>query len=880
MKKITLLLVLLIGVFANAQSFVIGTGAASTSGTASDPVDGYFESFRYQIVYTATELSAALTPYDQITALGFSVDEDYGGGTLSAYTIKMGHTAATNSAAHNVDATTIVKNSFDYDPTVTAAGSFDMISFDTPFVWNGTDNIVIEICSEGPNAFIEPFGGVRGTILTTAGSRRFRVDGAIACDTDTATTSSNRPNIMFDYTDGLPPSCLPPTDGVANVTSTTTATLSWTTGGAANAEVIVQLAGTGVPTAADNTGANVSGTTYSATSLVPLTDYEFYVRDECTIGTDFSTWAGPFTFNTTVIPGCATNLTPLDGAVDIFVPDNVTFSWNAPTTGNPATSYDLYYGLTPTTVNILVGNYITTYTNINVSGYATTFYWKIVAKNTGGEATGCPIWSFTTIPAPGYCLDAPYGQYPLEPAGVTPDTCDGLYENIITDAGFAGEYSLINVTLGQTYVFKSSIATDLITISADDGATAAAYGMGMVTWVATLTGQVFFYTHLDDQCTADSTPRTRSVICGLPAPDAPDFVSLVGPASASITQGGTVTVFGEVFEAGLTDATTGQAGGINAWVGYSDLNTNPNTWSNWVPATFNAETNTGANDQYMATIGDILTPGTYYYATRFNLNNGAYYYGGIDASNSGNFWNGTTYLSGVLTVNPPPAPANDECANAIVLTAGATYGQYLTDGTNFGATTSTQVTPITCNGFAGNDVWFSVVVPASGTITIETGDSSTGESNLDTVITAYTGNCNNPLQLACNDDNLTAGTAYSILVLTGQTPGTTILLRVYEYNNDTTGGFGISAYDASLSTSIVEEANFKYYPNPVNNVLNVSLNQIIDSIEVYNLLGQKVITATPNANQTQLDVSNLTEGAYLVKVTSNNQTKSFKVLKQ
>jgi len=182
---------------------------------------------------------------------------------LTGYTIKMGHTAATNSAAHNVDATTLVKNSFDYDPTVTAAGSFDMIDFDTPFIWNGTDNIVIEICSEGPNSFTAPYGGVRATAMTT-GSRRFRVDTDIACNTDTATTSGNRPNIKFNYTEGVPPACLPPSAGLAVVTTTTTATLSWTSGGAANSEIVVQAVGSGLPGVADNSGVNVSGTSYNA----------------------------------------------------------------------------------------------------------------------------------------------------------------------------------------------------------------------------------------------------------------------------------------------------------------------------------------------------------------------------------------------------------------------------------------------------------------------------------------------------------------------------------------------------------------------------------------------------------------------------------------
>ncbi|MGL2966058.1 T9SS type A sorting domain-containing protein [Flavobacterium sp. XGLA_31] len=877
MKKITLFLLLFFCVQMQAQSIVIGTGTVSTAGTGSDPVDGYFESFRYQIVYTAAELSASLTPYDQITALGFSIDEDYGGGLLYGYTIKMGHTTATNSASHNFNATTVVKNSFDYDPTETVAGDFDMINFDTPFIWNGVDNIVIEICSEGPNAFTDPYGGVRATAMTN-GSRRYRVDGDVACNTETGTTSANRPNIKFNYTEGTPPTCLPPFAGLSTVTSSTTANLSWTSGGATNFEVVVQLAGLSIPATANDTGVNVTGNSYSASLLLPQTAYEFYVRGECTDGADFSTWAGPYTFNTTQVPGCATNLTPADGAIDVLVPSSVLFSWDAPTTGDPAESYDMYYGLTPGSANIFVGNYLTTSATIDVSGYGTTFYWKIVPKNIGGSSIGCAEWSFTTIDAPGYCLDAPNGQWPS--GVITPDTCDGLTENIVTENGYAGEYSLVNVTAGQTYVFKSSIPTDLITISSDDGVTATAYGPNPVTWVADVTGEVRFYTHLDEQCGADSNPRTRSVVCGLPPADSPDYVNLQWPPSATIPQGGSFTVYGQIYEAGLTEGTNGQAAGINAWVGYSTSNTNPNSWSNWIPATFNIETGpNNNNDEYMVTFGDALPPGTYYYATRFNLNAGGYVYGGINATNDGNFWDGTTYLSGVLTVLPPPAPANDNCTDAIALTVGGVYGDHLTDGTNLGATNSTQADPTTCFGYAGGDVWYSVVVPASGSLTIETGDSSTGETGLDTVITVYSGDCTTPIQVGCDDDGADTG-SYSFLSLTGQTPGATLLIRVYEYNNDGVGGFGISAYDASLSSDAFNSSNFNYYPNPVKNILNLTYAQGISTVEVFNLLGQKVISNKCNDNQAQIDMSNLSDGAYMVRVTSKDQVKTLKVIKQ
>lgn len=679
------------------------------------------------------------------------------------------------------------------------------------------------------------------------------------------------------------PSCAAPSAGVATVTSSTTADLSWTSGGAANAEVKIQPAGTGVPATADDTGVNVTGNTYAASGLLPMTAYEFYVRDECTAGTNLSTWSGPFTFNTTIAPGCASNLVPVNGSTTVS-PGTVTFSWDAPTTGDPATSYDLYYGLTAGNATILVGNFTTTSTPINITGYNTTFYWKVVPKNAGGSAVGCAESSFTTIAPPGFCLNDPNGQWPGGAAGYTPATCDGLTENSITTAGYAGEYSLVNVELGQTYTFKSSIATDLITISADGGATAADYGTTPVTWVSTLTGQVRFYTHADTDCTDNTDLRSRIVICGVPSTDSPDYVSLQWPPTATITQGGTVTVYGQVYEGGLTNVApniNGQAPGINAWVGYSTTNTDPSTWTTWVAAIHNGNS-IGNNDEYQANIGETLAPGTYYYATRFNLNGGAYVYGGINQSspNNGNFWDGTTFVNGILTVNPPPAPANDECSTATALTVGGTYAAQLTDGTTVGATDSTQADPTTCFGFSGGDVWYSVVVPASGSLTIETGDSTTGETGLDTVITIYSGDCAVLTQVDCDDDGAATG-AYSFKSLTGLTPGSTLYIRVYEYNNDDAGGFAISAYDASLSNGSFDNTNFTYYPNPVKNVLNLSYNQEISSVEVFNMVGQKVSSNNLNATLGQVDMSQLPNGVYLVKVaTANNQSKTIRVIKE
>lgn len=228
---------------------------------------------------------------------------------------------------------------------------------------------------------------------------------------------------------------------------------------------------------------------------------------------------------------------------------------------------------------------------------------------------------------------------------------------------------------------------------------------------------------------------------------------------------------------------------------------------------------------------------------------------------------------------PPPPPANDECAAATMLTAGGTFATNPVDGTNVGATTSSTPAPTTCFGFSGGDIWYSVVVPASGSLTIETGAASTGGAHLDTVFTVYTGTCGSLTQIDCDDDGA-ATQSYSMKALTGLTPGSTIFIRVYEYSNDVQTAFAISAYDASLSTGSFDNANFSYYPNPVTDVLEFSYSKTVTEVAVFNLLGQQLLTSKVNAAQGQVNLSTLAAGTYILKVSSENGSTAIKVVKK
>ncbi|WP_422104982.1 T9SS type A sorting domain-containing protein [Winogradskyella sp.] len=223
-------------------------------------------------------------------------------------------------------------------------------------------------------------------------------------------------------------------------------------------------------------------------------------------------------------------------------------------------------------------------------------------------------------------------------------------------------------------------------------------------------------------------------------------------------------------------------------------------------------------------------------------------------------------------------PSNDACADAVALTPGAIYSDNPVDGTVVGATADAE--PNDC-GSNGPGVWYSVVVPAGGDITIETGpDAGTSTTTFDSVIEVFEGSCGTLVSVACDDDGSSTGN-FSILSLAGRTPGETLYIRVWEYLGDEIEPFSISAYSATLGVDDIEDsAAFTYYPNPVENTLTLKAQNDIDNVTMYNMLGQEVLRATPNTVDSIIDTSGLQTGTYFVKVTIANSTRTIRVIKQ
>lgn len=87
-------------------------------------------------------------------------------------------------------------------------------------------------------------------------------------------------------------------------------------------------------------------------------------------------------------------------------------------------------------------------------------------------------------------------------------------------------------------------------------------------------------------------------------------------------------------------------------------------------------------------------------------------------------------------------------------------------------------------------------------------------------------------------------------------------------------------YQAPASTADFNKKQLSYYPNPVNDILNLQYPEALKSIQIYNVLGQEVLSKKVNSNEAHIDMSSLKGGIYIVKTTSvTGASKTIKITK-
>jgi len=79
--------------------------------------------------------------------------------------------------------------------------------------------------------------------------------------------------------------------------------------------------------------------------------------------------------------------------------------------------------------------------------------------------------------------------------------------------------------------------------------------------------------------------------------------------------------------------------------------------------------------------------------------------------------------------------------------------------------------------------------------------------------------------------------------------------------------------------SIVEDNSITLYPNPTNSEVNISSENIINSIEIFNSLGQRVYQSVVNFKEKVIDISSFVNGVYILGVNTENGVIRKKIIK-
>ncbi|MCD1116511.1 LamG-like jellyroll fold domain-containing protein [Chryseobacterium turcicum] len=161
-----------------------------------------------------------------------------------------------------------------------------------------------------------------------------------------------------------------------------------------------------------------------------------------------------------------------------------------------------------------------------------------------------------------------------------------------------------------------------------------------------------------------------------------------------------------------------------------------------------------------------------------------------------------------------------------------------------------------------------------------TGASSLGGANINTAVTVSGStltatqagatyqwvNCNNgnaPVGVTTQSYTPTVAGNYAVIVTLAGCTQTSSCQSVT---------LGVNDFDAIPELTLS--------PNPTNGILKIKAKNAIEKVEITNFSGQRLMSFQPNSVDTELNISQLKAGVYLVKVSSKQQTQVYKIIKR
>lgn len=178
------------------NNVTIGTGTGVTGVT---PYGTYYSDERSQFIITKSELVAAgyTSANSVIKSLAFYVTTA-SAQAMNGFTIKISHTTA--SAFSSTTYLSGTNTTTVYSGTFTAgANQWNTHTFTLPFMYNGTDNLLIDICWDNSSYTSNSSTQYTATSAYRTLYKRSDLSTSGLCSATTGTQSYNRPNMKFGF---------------------------------------------------------------------------------------------------------------------------------------------------------------------------------------------------------------------------------------------------------------------------------------------------------------------------------------------------------------------------------------------------------------------------------------------------------------------------------------------------------------------------------------------------------------------------------------------------------------------------------------------------------------------------------------------------------
>lgn len=91
----------------------------------------------------------------------------------------------------------------------------------------------------------------------------------------------------------------------------------------------------------------------------------------------------------------------------------------------------------------------------------------------------------------------------------------------------------------------------------------------------------------------------------------------------------------------------------------------------------------------------------------------------------------------------------------------------------------------------------------------------------------------------------------------------------------------VEGLETALSTESFDAIqDLKVFPNPTNDQIKIQASQVINKVSIYNVFGKLVHTDATDSSNLLIDMSKLSSGVYLLKISANNTTMNRKIIKK